>query len=175
MCLECSPSQARHLNNNSCTCCAKLLPRNAFSDVMQKCRDYKKWKCDACLRPTCTSRGVQEPTPLNRSITTGTHICYRCAYPACANGCGTFRPDTAKRYRVDNMPRWMCADCKEYSNTRKQMHTQAERTDTPDKTSRSIILRTSCVASDTLPAKCYTPLGGSTSQKQKKLRRSLRH
>jgi hypothetical protein len=114
VCLDCSTSRARHLNNNSsaCTRCAKLLPRGAFSVVMQKCRDYKKWKCDACQRPTCTSCGVQEPTPLNRSITTGTHICYRCTYPPCAKGCGTFRPDTAKRYRVDNMLLWMCANCK---------------------------------------------------------------
>jgi hypothetical protein len=46
VCLYCSPSRARHLNNNSyaCTRCAKLLPRDAFSVVMQKCRDYKKWQ-----------------------------------------------------------------------------------------------------------------------------------
>jgi hypothetical protein len=103
VCLHCSPSQARHLNHNSyaCTRCAKLLPRRAFSVVIQKCKDFKRWRCDACQRPTCTSCGVQEPKPLSRSITTGTHICYRCRYPPCTNGCGRSRPDTAKRYREE--------------------------------------------------------------------------
>jgi hypothetical protein len=118
VCLDCLPSNSRHLQMESyvCTCCTKLLPRSAFSDVMQKCRDYKKWRCDTCQRPTCTLCSVQEPTPLNRTKTTGTHICHLCTYSPCTNGCGTLRPDTARRYRVENMLDWMCANCKRMVN-----------------------------------------------------------
>jgi hypothetical protein len=114
VCLECSPSQARHLKMDSyaCTLCEKHLSVNAFSVTMQKCKDLKQWRCESCRRPTCTSCGAREPTPLNRLVVPSAHVCMICKYPPCAGGCGTERPGHANRYNFQSLPIWRCAACK---------------------------------------------------------------
>jgi Na+-translocating ferredoxin:NAD+ oxidoreductase RNF subunit RnfB len=78
VCLECAPSVAHNLKLEyyACTSCKKRLPRTAYSASMQKCRQYKKLKCESCQR---------------------------CMYPPCSSGCGTNRPRNEKKYHVKNM------------------------------------------------------------------------
>jgi hypothetical protein len=114
VCLECTPSRARHLTKDSytCTSCEKLLSVDAFSVSMQKCRDFRKWRCECCRCPTCTSCGLRQPTSLKRSVVLDAHICQKCMYPPCPAGCGAARPCQRFKYCVRNKALWTCAACR---------------------------------------------------------------
>ena len=113
VCLECKPSQLAHLTREkySCNLCARTLPLTAFSPVIWKGKDLKRWRCLDCQQPICQRCGGREEQAMNRPVDPTTFVCQACIYPPCAGGCGAERYRRQK-YKVDVMPVWFCSKCR---------------------------------------------------------------
>ena len=119
-CLRCDRGQLDRLTKERYTCCAcqESLPADQFSLARAKSHRTTQRRCARCERPPCRLCGERPAKPLTNQNEVVKSLkdrqayrCVACKYPPCDVCKVTQRPDTSKRYHVDQKPKWVCQRC----------------------------------------------------------------
>ena len=114
VCLFCDPTglPTQRTSTHTCNKCRKVLSLHAFSLSTRKKKDAKRWRCEACERPTCQECGERPELPLQYPIDDpADYMCLACLYPPCAGGCGQTRERRRTHHGKTRERRWYCTEC----------------------------------------------------------------